>query len=87
MAAVMELRPGDEVTLPAPEGPCTGVFVAEAAHPLYFGLRLVVWRLDSGEWSHDALSPRQDVGAVTPSSADERAARLRAVLLGPGAIR
>lgn len=87
MTAVRELRPGDKVTLPAPEGPCSAVFVAETAHPLYFGLRLVIWRLDSGEWSHDALSPRQDVGAATPSSADERAGRLRAALLGPETIR
>lgn len=82
MAAVMDLLPGDEVTLAGQKA----VFVAETGHPLYFGLRLVVWRLDSGEWSHDALSPRQDVGAVTPSSADERTARLRAALF-PGAFR
>jgi hypothetical protein len=84
---VMELRPGDEVSLVAPEGVRTAVFVAETAHPLWPSLRLVIWWLDTGEWSHDALSAMQDVGPVQPSTDDERVERLKAALLGPGAIR
>jgi hypothetical protein len=86
MATVMELLPGDEVSVVAPEGAKTAVFVAETAHPLWPSLRLVVWRLDSGEWSHDALSALQEVGTVRPSSSAERVERLRAALLGRDVI-
>jgi hypothetical protein len=87
MARIMDLLPGDKVTLPAPEGLRSAVFVAQTQHPLWQRLRLVVWRLDSGEWSHDALDAAQVVGEVHPSTRAERIDRLRAALLGPGAIR
>jgi hypothetical protein len=37
-------------------------FIAQTDHPLWPHLRLVVWRMDDGSWSHDALSVWQDVG-------------------------
>lgn len=86
-ATVMDLQPGDLVTLPGPHGLISSTFVAQTAHPIWPHLRLVVWRTDPelrlpGDWSHDALDPRQVVGTVTPSTSAERAERLRAALLG-----
>lgn len=57
------------------------MFVAQTEHPIYPQLRLVVWRLNDGSWSHDALSPLQEVGTPEPSTADERSARLLTALL------
>lgn len=82
MTAVMALLPGDEITI---LGFRSAVFVAQTEHPLYPPLRLVVWRLEDGSWSHDALDLRQDVGQLTPSTPEDREARLRAALLGPKA--
>lgn len=80
---VVDLIPGDEVTI---FGGSSAVFVARTDHPIWPNLQLVVWRLPKGhpigEWSHDALSPVQEVGDVTRSTPDERQARLRAALLG-----
>jgi hypothetical protein len=75
---VSDLLPGDRVT----QGADSAVFVAQTEHPLWPDLRLVVWRLANGMWSHDALSPAQDVGEMTPSTADERKGRLQSALLG-----
>lgn len=55
-------------------------FVARTDHPLYEGLQLVIWRRDSGEWSHDALRADQFVGEVHASSPEERRTELRKVL-------
>lgn len=78
MTTVAELVPGDLVSLGFEEA----VFVAQTEHPLYAPLRLVVWRLSDGRWSHDALDARQHVGETQPSSQDVREARLRAALHG-----
>ena len=77
MATVAELVPGDLVTL------CqdSAVFIGRGEHPVWPRLMLVIWRLGDG-WSLDALSARQEVGDVTPSTHDERQQRLRAALLG-----
>lgn len=84
---VLELQPGDLVTLPSPNGYVSSTFVAQTAHPIWPHLRLVIWRTDPklglpGDWSHDALDPHQVVGTVTPATSAERAERLRAALLG-----
>ena len=61
---VRNLTPGDRITL----GDTSAVFVGLVdPHPLYAGLVLVIWwidrdSVDPGRWSHDALSPNQDVG-------------------------
>lgn len=60
----------------------SAVYVTQAEHPLYAGLRLVVWRLDDGGWSHDALRPDQDVGTAVDTVPYQRVMRLRAAL-GP----
>ena len=77
MARVRELTPGDLVLL----GGRAATFVAETAHPLWPKLRLVVWRLRGGEWSHDALGLDQEVGDVEPGGAEDRERRLREALL------
>lgn len=84
---VIDLLPGDLVTMPGARKPAT--FVASTAHPLWPHLHLVVWRLPAGhpagDWSHDALDPRQVVGTRVPSTHGERQARLRHALLGGAA--
>lgn len=50
------------------------------SHPLYPSLRLVLWFLDDGTWSHDALAPAQVVGFVddheTPADRDRNLRRV-----------
>jgi hypothetical protein len=58
----------------------SAVYVAQAEHPLYAGLRLVVWKLDDGSWSHDALRPDQDVGEAAVTVPYQRVLRLRRAL-------
>jgi hypothetical protein len=79
MAAVYELLPGDEVTLP---GMPPAVFVTATRHPLWPHLMLVIWRLADRSWSLDALDLRQEAGAVTPSDLAARTGRLRRALVG-----
>jgi hypothetical protein len=55
---VYELTPGDIVEI----GKSKATFIARTSHPLFTNLSLVVWVLDSGKTSLDALSPLQDVG-------------------------
>jgi hypothetical protein len=78
MTTVSALRPGD---LDAHAGH-HAVYIAQTEHPIWPHLRLVIWRLEDGMWSHDALDWRQDIGTVTPSTAAEREQRLRVALLG-----
>jgi len=59
---VKQLRPGDKVVL----GDQSAVFIASEPHPIHAPLRLVIWELDNGEWSLDALSPDQEVGELVP---------------------
>lgn len=78
---VSELTPGD--TIKAFAG-LQATYVAQTEHPIWPWLRLVVWRMPDGSWSHDALSPQQDVGEPQPS---DREANLKAALLGPEVSR
>lgn len=77
MINVESLTPGDRVHLAG----MSAVFVVRTQHPLWPHLALVVWRLDTGEWSHDALDFRQDVGEPEPATPELRVANLRAALL------
>ena len=81
MTTVSELVSGDLVR----NGGASAVYVEQAPHPLYPGLRLVIWRLVGGlgDWSHDALSPQQDIGEVVSADHAERQRRLQGALLGP----
>jgi len=67
-ATVSALSPGDRIVQDGPEGMVSAVFVAQAPHPLYPGLRLVIWKLDDGSWSFDALRPGQEVGQWEPGA-------------------
>ena len=82
---VADLTPGDLFDVPFRGG--TAVFVAQVdPHPIWPYLRLVIWRMGDGSWSHDALDARQDVGEPRlPASPQERAERVRAALLHPSA--
>lgn len=75
---VAELAPGDRVTL----GGMSATYVQQAPHPLWPHLRLVLWHMDDGSWSHDALAAAQEVGDLVPSGYESRMARLSAVFLG-----
>jgi hypothetical protein len=78
-ARVMDLRPGDLVT----KWMRSACYIQSCAHPLFdHPMQLVIWRLDDGSWSHDALLPEQVVGQVHVSTLQERQQRLRAALLG-----
>lgn len=82
--AVRDLEPGDVVeAFPG----ARALYVTRTPHPLHPGLELVVWRLDTGEWSLDALSADQHVGELVdpPASPDARRDRLRAGIIGAGA--
>lgn len=82
MATVAELAAGDLVT----QGGMSAVFISRGVHPIWPTLMLVVWRLCDSfgylGWSFDALDLRQEVGDVTPSTVQDRQARLREILLG-----
>lgn len=79
MATVADLIPGDLVVL----GGMSGVFISRGTHPIWPHLMLVTWWLPvAGEWSHDALDYRQEVGDVASATGLERLGRLRSALLG-----
>lgn len=65
---VIDLTPG--IRILEPHNAISHTFVAQTSHPLYPGLQLVIWRMENREWSHDALSPLQDVGDPDPGHAD-----------------
>jgi hypothetical protein len=60
----------------------SATFVGAMPHPIWPVLRLVIWKMDDGEWSHDALDSRQWVGEAQPSTSDERLINLSKALLG-----
>jgi hypothetical protein len=82
-ATVETLRPGQVVSIP--ELGLSATFVQQAPHPIWPNLRLVIWKMADGSWSHDALDPRQDVGEIEPATPEALLANLRAALLGGGA--
>lgn len=75
---VRDLQPGDVVV----HGGESATFVAQTEHPIWPHLRLVIWRLRDGSWSHDALASGQEIGVALPATAAERRTSLRAALLG-----
>lgn len=52
--------PGDVVVLSG----MRGTHIVHTQHPIWPQLELVIWRLDDGSISFDALDPRQDVGEL-----------------------
>lgn len=80
---VDQLLPGDVVT----NAGTSATYIAQTDHPIWPRLRLVVWRMADGSWSHDALDPHQDVGTVARTTPEERMRALRGALLGSGASR
>jgi hypothetical protein len=74
-ARVIDLVGGDIVDI----GGRSGTFIGRSDHPIYPRLSLVVWRLDDGSVSLDALDPIQVVGEVT-SGSDGWAERLQTAL-------
>lgn len=77
MAEVQHLLPGDVVAL----GDRQAVYVSRCQHPLWPSLQLVIWRMDDGSWSPDALDANQDVGTVLAVAPEQRRNRLRHALL------
>lgn len=77
------MRPGEWVPVLDPmRGDTSAIFVAQTEHPIWPHLRLVIWKMSDGSWSHDALSAGQDVGEPVPTSTLDRASNLRLALLG-----
>lgn len=61
---VRELEPGMQFVIP---GMNSAIFITQASHPYYKNLQLVIWRMDDGSLSLDALSPEQVVtGELQP---------------------
>jgi len=91
MTTIRELLPGDLVSLPGQ----SATFIAAAPHPVWPRLMLVIWRLDDGTWSLDALRADQEAGEaarlqaadVARLEAEQRWARLRAAFYGDGEER
>ena len=75
---VMSLVPGMQIELAGR----VGTYVQQARHPIWPHLRLVIWRLADGSWSHDALAGEQDIGAVVPDTPTTRAENLFNALMG-----
>jgi hypothetical protein len=73
VATVQELLPGDLVT----HGLQSATFIASGRHPKYTGLALVIWKLNDGTWSTDALYWHQYVGEVTFSTHEQRWNRIQ----------
>lgn len=61
---VCDLTPGDVVELNG----FRGTFILRQQHPLWQTLQLVIWRLDDGRVSFDALDANQEVGNVVSSN-------------------
>jgi hypothetical protein len=77
----MELLAGHLVT----SGGMSAVFVGSFPHPVWDNLDLVVWVMEDGSVSLDALRRDQDVGEARPDTPAQRAVRVRqAVVDGVG---
>lgn len=82
MARVEHLQPGDILPGPTTMQP-TATFITATPHPLFPGLQLVIWRMDDGTTSLDALAATQEVGQPRAATPETRATALRAALLHP----
>lgn len=60
-------------------------YVGQFPHPLYPQLQCVVWRKRDGGWSHDALSPAQEIGEPDQIRSLDLRGNLQKVLLGEAA--
>jgi hypothetical protein len=58
LATVSRLQPGDLVF----NGADSAVFVTSTPHPFWPSMQLVLWKMNDGTWSHDALVSYQEVG-------------------------
>lgn len=77
-STVFDLKPGARVLMPDGRA---ATFVQHAPHPLTPNLRLVIWKMPDGSWSHDALDLFQHVGEALAATDDERRQALREALL------
>lgn len=79
MTRVSELIPGDLIG----NGDMKATYIAQAEHPLWPSLRLVIWHMPDGTRSLDALSASQDVGERLSRNEPpgRRETRLRGALL------
>jgi hypothetical protein len=75
---VMDLQPGQRIHV----GGMSAIFVARTRHPIWPTMQLVVWKMDDGTWSHDALSMTQDVGQPDPWTVESLLGNLKEALLG-----
>lgn len=76
MTAVIDLLPGNVVD----HFGRSATFITQCPHPKYDGFALVVWRLDDGTTSLDALSPLQHIGVARPQTGEERIEALERAL-------
>lgn len=81
MATVESLIPGDEVKLSGR----TAVFIGLGLYPGSATLRTVVWKLDTGEFSVDALRHDQEVGEII-STGNNRERLLLSLVRGGAAV-
>ncbi len=77
---VIDLLPGDAVR----NGPDSATYIAQAPHPLWPNLQLVVWLMGDGQLNLDALQPGQELLCVERSTPGDRQQRLRDALTGGG---
>lgn len=75
IAVVQDLLPGNTVRM----GEQSAIFVGRSDHPKYPNLQLVIWKLDDGAWSLDALFDTQEVGEVEDETDEERWEAIREV--------
>lgn len=77
---VCDLQPADRIETADRVGTCVAV---HRPHPHWKHLCLVVWLLDDGTWSFDALDARQDVGQLVDVVPDaERVGAVRQLVEG-----
>jgi hypothetical protein len=75
IAVVQDLLPGNTVRL----GGQSAIFIGRSDHPKNPNFQLVIWKLDDGTWSLDALSDTQEVGEVEDETDEERWEAIREV--------
>jgi len=68
IAVVQDLLPGNTVRL----GGQSAVHISHSDHPKYPGFQLVIWKLNDGTWSLDALFDTQEVGEMEDETDEER---------------
>lgn len=55
---VQDLQPGDVIEIVGEKA----VYITRSSHPVYRGLDLVIWKLEDGTYSFDALHCKQEIG-------------------------